>query len=88
MINVKDFDSNLQKIVQKHWHLQQWINCNKKNENINSVNPLYLIIVKPDGYIEENIGSKYLVFTSTDGNKKELTKLTKLWRELNISLRQ
>ena len=49
MINVKDFDSNLQKIVQKHWHLQQWINCNKKNENINSVNPLYLIIFKPDG---------------------------------------
>ena len=37
--------------------------------SINSVNPLYLIIGKSDGYIKENNGSKYLVFTSTDGNK-------------------
>ena len=36
-------------------------------ENINSVNPLYLIIDKADGYIEEKNGSKYLVFTPTDG---------------------
>ena len=57
-------------------------------ENINSVNLLYLIIVKADGYIEENIVSKYLVFPSTDGNKKVLIKFTKLWNELNILLRQ
>ena len=30
-------------------------------ESINSVNPLYLIIGKADGYIKENNGNKYLV---------------------------
>ena len=28
-------------------------------ENINRVNPLYLIINETDGYIEENNGNKY-----------------------------
>ena len=31
------------------------------NENINSVNPLYLIIGKANGYVEENNGNNYLV---------------------------
>ena len=30
--------------------------------NINIVNPLYLIIGKADGYIEENNENKYLIF--------------------------
>ena len=32
---------------------------------INSVNPLYLIIDKVDGYIEEKNGNKYLTLVST-----------------------
>ena len=46
-----------------------------KNSNIvkiNSVNPLYLIILEVDGSIEENNGNKYLTFASTDKNKKML----------------
>ena len=39
-------------------------------EDINSVNPLYLIIAEVDGYIKENDGNKYLTFASTDKNKK------------------
>ena len=31
-------------------------------ENINSVNPLYLIIGEVDGYIEESNGTKYKVY--------------------------
>ena len=50
--------------------------------NVNSVNLLYLIIGKADGYIEENNGKKYLVFTFTDGNKKVLAKFTKFWDEI------
>ena len=46
--------------------------------NISSIYPLNLIIGKADGYIEENNGNKYLVFTSTDGNKPVLAKFTKL----------
>ena len=65
--------------------MQHWIHYDKKiddYENINSVNPLHLIIAKADGYVEENNGNNYLVLTSTDGNKKVLAKSTKLWDEI------
>ena len=58
-------------------------------ENIYSVNPLYLKTGKVGGHIEcnsverssaeENNGSKYLVFDSTDENQEVLKKDTKLW---------
>ena len=51
-------------------------------ENINSVCPLYLIIGKANGYIEENNENKYLVLASTDGNKKVLAKFKKLLDEI------
>ena len=51
-------------------------------ENINSVNPLYLIIGKADEYVEENNENKCLVFTSRDSNKKVLAKFAKLWDEI------
>ena len=47
-------------------------------ESINIVNPLYLIIGKADGYIEEKNGSKYLTFASTDKNKELLKKYAEL----------
>ena len=47
--------------------------------NIYSVNPLYLIIGKVDGHIEEKNGSKYLVFDSTNENKEVLKKYRELW---------
>ena len=46
---------------------------------INSVNPLYLITEKVDGYIEEKNGNNYLILDSTDKNKEVLIKYTKLW---------
>ena len=58
-------------------------------ENIYSVNPLYLIIGKVDGYIEcnsteckfpeEKNKRKYLVFGSIDENKEVFKKDTELW---------
>ena len=60
MINIKSFDSNLLKIDKKFYKNTDiyYIGYIKiKNisdyENINSVNPLYLIIGKVDGYNEE-----------------------------------
>ena len=35
-----------------------------------------------NGYIEENDGIKYLVFTPTDKNKEALKNYTKLWEEV------
>ena len=37
---------------------------------INSVNPLYLIINKVNGYFEENNGNKYLTVVPTDESKE------------------
>ena len=45
----------------------------------NSVNPLYLIIDKVDGYIEEKNVYKYFILTFTEKNKEALTKHTKFW---------
>ena len=50
---------------------------------ISSINPLYLIIGKVDGYIEEKNGNKYLTQNSTDNNKELLAKYTKLWDGIN-----
>ena len=47
--------------------------------NIHSVNPLYLIFDKVDGYIEEINWDKYSIFASTDKSKEVFTKYTKLW---------
>ena len=45
---------------------------------MNSVNPLYLIIDKVDGYIEEKNENKYLTLVSADKNIEVLTKYTEL----------
>ena len=50
--------------------------------NINSVNPLYLRIKNVNGYIEKKGLSKYLVFDSTDENKK-LLKLLFILKKLH-----
>ena len=88
MINIKVFDSSLLKIDKKSYknigiYNIRYITIKKIDvcESINSVNPLYLIIGKVDGYIKENNGKKYLVFTST--NKDILAKFTKLWVEID-----
>ena len=80
MINIKDFDSSLIKIDKKYYKNIGIYNIGYTTikkiddyENINSVNPLYLIIDKADGYIEEKNGSNYLVFTL------QMVKFTKLW---------
>ena len=88
MGNIKDLGSSQQKIDKKsyksiciYYFGYITIKSISDYENISSVNPLYLIIVEVDGYIEENNGNKYLTFASTDKNKKVLEKYTKLWDE-------
>ena len=69
--------------------LSYWIHYNKKIsdcENINSVNPLYLMIGEVDGCIEESNGNKYLTFSATDKNKKVLKTYKKLWDEIKYHI--
>ena len=65
MINVKDFDSNLLKIdktsyknIYIYYTVYKTMKIIIDYESIHSVNPLYLIIGKVDGYIEERNGNK------------------------------
>ena len=93
MINIKDFDSSQLKINKKSYknigiYYIGYITIKRISDygNINSVNSLYLIIAKVDGYIKENNGNKYLTFAFTDKNKKMLEKYAKLRDELKYHI--
>ena len=71
IINMQEFNSNLLKIDKNPYkdidiYYIAYIIIKKIGdcENIYSINPLYLIIGRVDGHIEENNGNKYLVFDS------------------------
>ena len=94
MINIKDFDPSLIKIDKNShkntgiYHIG-YIAIKSINdcENINSVNPLYLMIGEVDGYIQEGSnGNKYLTFASTDKNKKVLEKYRSLWDKIKYHI--
>ena len=86
MINTEVFYQNLLKIDKRSYknidiYCIGYITIKKivDYENICSVNPLYLIIGDVDGHIEEKNGSKYLVFDSTNENRRVFKKYTELW---------
>ena len=75
-INVKNFDPKLLKLDKNQ---STDINIyyigfvTKKTEcNVNSVNPLYLLLGETDGFIEEKEGSKYLNIALTKSNNEVL----------------
>ena len=54
--------------------------------NVNSVNPLYLMINRIDGFIEEKNGDKYLNIADTDRNSEMLKKYSEVWNEIKDSM--
>ena len=78
MINIKDFDPNLLKLdkkTSKDIAIYYIGYVTKKDEyRINSVNPLYLLANRIDGFIEQKEGDKYLNIASTDRNSEVLKK--------------
>ena len=76
-INLKDFDAKWLKVDRKDYNeidiyyisyvtVKKIANCN----NMNSVNPLYLMINKMVGHFKEKNGNKYLVLDDVDVNKE------------------
>ena len=70
MINIKDIDPSMMKIDKKSYknigicHIRYiTLKSISDSENINSVNPLYLITGEVDGYIEESNGNLTFGFT-------------------------
>ena len=80
--DLKDFDARLLKVGKKDYKdigiyyigyvtVKKIANCN----NINSVNPLYLIINEMIGHFEEKIENKYLDLDDVDENKKSFKEI-------------
>ena len=85
-INLKDFDAKLLKVDRKDYNeidiyyisyvtVKKIANCN----NMNSVNPLYLMINEMVGHFKEKNGNKYLVLDDVDVNKEVWKKYNKVW---------
>ena len=83
MVDIKNFDSNLLKLDKKSFknigvYFIGYIT--KKDEyKINSVNPLYILVHRINGFIEEKKGSKYLNIASTDSNSEVIKKYEEVW---------
>ena len=81
-INLKDFDASFLKIEKKDYkdndiyYRQKIANCN----NINSANPLYLMINEMIGHFEEKNENKYLVLDDVNENEKVSKKYEEVWQ--------
>ena len=85
-INWKDFHAKLLKINKKDYKgidiyyigyvtVKKIANCH----NINSVNPLYLMIDEMIGHFQEKNENKYLVLDDLDENKEVSKKYEEVW---------
>ena len=77
MINIKHFDSNKIKIDKTYkniliYYVGYVMVKDLRSVKINSVNSLYLIIIKINGYIEDSDGNKYLMLVPNDESKDTL----------------
>ena len=59
-----------------------------KKYKINSVNPLYLMINRIDGFIEEKNGDKYLIIALTDRSSEVLRKYSEVWHGIRDCIRK
>ena len=85
-IDLKDFDARLLKIDKKDYneidiYYIGYVTIKKIGDynNINSVNPLYLMINEMISHFEERNENKYLVLDDTDENKEVLKKYEEVW---------
>ena len=85
-IDLKDFDARLLKIDKKDYneidiYYIGYVTIKKIADynNINSVNPLYLMSTKMIGHFEEKNEVKYLVLDDIDKNKEVFKKCEEVW---------
>ena len=92
LINIKDFDAKLLKLNKKtSMGLNNYYTgyVTKKLEwNVNSVNPLYLMINRIDGFVEEVNGDKYLNISDTDRNSEVLRKYSEVFTGIKNCIRK
>ena len=85
-INLKDFDARLLKVDKKDYneidiYYIGYVTIKKIADynNINSVNPLYLMINEMICHFEEKNENKYLVLDDLDENKEVSKKYEEIW---------
>ena len=93
IINLKDFDPSLLKLDKKESLLNIDIyyigyDTRKPEYNINSVNPLYLLIRELDGFIDEIEGSKYLNIALTDIDEDVLLTYVEVWERIKDQIKK
>ena len=93
-IDLKDFDAKLLEIDKNDYneidiYYIDYVTAKKIGDynNINSVNPLYLIVNKMIGHFEEKNENKYLVLDEIDENKEVLKKMKNFGRVLKKKLK-
>ena len=60
----------------------------KPEYNINSVNPLYLLISELDGFIDEKNGNKCLNIALADSNNDALIKYAGVWNGIKNQIKK
>ena len=92
LINLNDFDPKLLKLDKKSSMdiSIYYIGYVTKNPeyNINSLNPLYLLIGELDGFIEEKEGSKYLNISLRYNNNDVLIKYSEVWSGIKDQIKK
>ena len=89
LINIKDFDPKLDKKSSTDISIYYIGYVTKKPEyNIDSVNPLYLLIGEIVGFIEEENESKYLNIALTDSNNEVLKKYAEVWSGIKDQIKK
>ena len=91
VINIKNVDPNNIKINEKLYkniliYYIGYVTKDSKYVKINSVNPLYLIFSKVNGYFEEINKNKYLTLVPTN-ESKGIIKYEELWSKIRNLIR-
>ena len=92
IINGKNFDANNIKIDEKSYkniliYIRYVTIKDSEYAKINSVNPLYLIFSKVNGYFEEINGNKYLTLVPTNESKKIIKRYEGLQSKIRYLIR-
>ena len=93
--DLQDFDAKLLKIDKKDYNKIDiyyigYATIKKIGDynDINSVNPLYLMINEMIGHFEEKNENKYLVLDEIDKNKDVLEKFEEVWKGIKKKLKR
>ena len=93
MINIKEFGPNNIRLDEKSYkniliyYIIYVAMKDSKYIKINSVNPLYLVFNRINGYFEEINGNKYSTLVPTNKSKEKIKKYGELWIKIRDLIR-